>query len=341
MLSSSEVQIFNRDAASVSEPSISVIIPNYLKPELVRRCLKSLSVAVERSETPAEVIVVDDGSGDGAVPALAEEYPWVVFVACPVNQGYPGAINAGCAVAQGDWLFTLNNDTTVQPDILNKLLEAAAGRTDVGHMAAQQRFSHDTTVLCSAGLVLDRLGVNAERLIGQPVSASETEPTEVFGACGGAAVYRREMIRALGGLDETYVFGLEDADLAWRAQMRGWRCLYVPDAIVYHDYGGTVPHGSEYRFLQAGRNRVRLVVKNADRRMLMRYGALMVLYDLAYIAYTLLVHRSLAPVRGRWEVLRQWREVRQAGTVGRQPLDLAPIQGVRAALRRRSAWLHK
>jgi GT2 family glycosyltransferase len=225
--------------------------------------------------------------------------------------------------------------------VLNELLRVARTRADVGHLAAQQRFSHDPTRLCSAGLVLDRLCVNAERLIGQPVTASEREPAEVFGACGGAAVYRREMVEQLGGLDESFVFGLEDADLAWRAQMRGWRCLYVPHAIVFHDYGGTVPHGSNYRFLQAGRNRVRLVAKNTDRRILLRYGVLMVLYDLAYVGYALVVHRTFAPIVGRLEVLRQWRAVRRLGSTGRQPIELAPVQGIRAALRRRSAWLSK
>src|SRR5207237_3331957 len=135
---------------------------------------------------------------------------------------------------RGEWIFTLNNDTTVDSGVLNALLRAARERADVGHLAAQQRFSHDPTRLCSAGLVLDRLGINAERLIGEPVTASEREPTEVFGACGGAAMYRGEMLEQLGGLDESFVFGLEDADLAWRAQMRGWRCLYVPDAVVFH-----------------------------------------------------------------------------------------------------------
>jgi GT2 family glycosyltransferase len=334
-------EVINRDAAQVESPAMTVIIPNYRKPDLVRRGLTSLRAAVDAFEDEVEIVTVDDGSGDGAALTLAAEYPWAVFVVLPQNHGYPGAINAGIQASRGEWIFTLNNDTTVDPDVLNALLRAALGRPDIGHLAAQQRFSHDPARLCSAGLVLDRLGVNAERLIGQPIMASETEPTEVFGACGGAAMYRREMVEQLGGFDESFVFGLEDADLAWRAQMRDWRCLYVPNAVVFHDYGGTVPHGTHYRFLQAGRNRVRLVIKNADRRTLLRYGPLMVLYDLAYVAYALVVHRTFAPIRGRLEVLRQWQTVRRTGAAGRQPIDLAPILGIRAALRRRSAWLLK
>ena len=334
--------ILNQETAcSPRAPALTVIIPNYRKPELVQTCLTSLRSALDACEDEVEVVVVDDGSNDGALSGLAVEFPWAAFVGLARNHGYPGAVNAGFRIARGEWIFTLNNDTTVHPQLLANLLRAARSRMDVGHLAAQQRFMHDPTRLCSSGLVLDRIGVNAERLIGEPVTASETEPTEVFGASGGAALYRNQLVRELGGLDETFVFGLEDADFAWRAQMRGWRCLYVPDAVVLHDYGGTVPFGSRRRFLQAGRNRVRLVVKNADRRMLIRYGPLMVLYDLAYVAYTLVAHRTLAPIVGRLEVLRQWRSVRRAGATGRRPVRLAPIQGLRAALRRRAAWLHR
>ena len=335
-------EVLNDEGArSTATPEISVIIPNYRKPDFVRGCLDSLAPALDDFEHGAEVIVVDDGSADGAVADLAREYPWVRFVALARNGGYAGAVNAGIAASRGNWLLTLNNDTTVDRHILTNLYRATQERKDVGHLAAQQRFSHDPSRLASAGLVLDRVGVNAERLFGQPVEASEREPTEVFGACGAAAVYRREMFEQLGGLDESFVFGLEDADIAWRAQMHGWRCLYVPDAVVFHDYGGTVPHGSHYRFLQAGRNRVRLVVKNADWKVLLRYGPQMVLYDLGYMAYAVVMHRTLAPVLGRLETLRRFREVRRSGAAGRAPITLAPVQGIRAALRRRSAWLHK
>jgi GT2 family glycosyltransferase len=333
-------ELLNPRPSAAPKLAISVIIPTYRRPDLVGRCLASVAAAVRRFSAQLEVLVVDDGSGDSATHTLATTYSWASFLILPSNRGYPGAVNAGAAVTQGEWILTLNNDTEIDRDVLSALWRAARDNPGVGHLAAQQRFSHDPIRLCSAGLVLDRLGVNAERLIGEPLVASETTTTDVFGASGGAAMYRRTMFKQLGGLDESFVFGLEDADFAWRAQMRGWRCLYVPDAVVFHDYGGTVRHGSEYRFLQAGRNRVRLVLKNADSRMLRRYGIAMLAYDLAYISYALLKHRTLAPLKGRLEVLREWRAIRAAGANGRQAIELAPILGLRAALRRRAAWLH-
>ena len=77
-------------------------------------------------------------------------------------------------------------------------------------------------------LLQDRLGIGFDRLLGEPVSASEDRPVEVFGASGGAALHRRRMLDEVGGMDESFFFALDDVDLAWRAHMHGWRCMYAP-----------------------------------------------------------------------------------------------------------------
>lgn len=322
----------------MSPPLVSVIVPNYRRPDLTLRCLGSLGRAVAAVPRGAEVVVVDDGSGDDSAERIQRAHPGMEVVRLERNQGYPAAVNAGLRRASGEWVFTLNNDATIDEFALVRLLEAVADRPDVGSAAAQQRFADDRSRIYSAGLVLDRLGINADRLMGMPMSASETSVTEVFGASGAAALYRRTMLDELGGFDESFRFGLEDADLAWRARMKGWRCFYVPSSIVYHDLGGTVPHGSSLRYLQAGRNRVRLIAKNADSRLLRRYWVRMLAYDTAYVGYAAVTDRTLAPLRGRLETLWQWREIRRSAEAGRVPVDLAPPQGLRAALRRRSAW---
>ncbi len=332
------------DATLPAAPGLTVIIPNYRHPERTVECLHSVARARLECGSRVEVVVVDDGSGDHSAEYLRAHAASLfdTLVALEENQGYPGAINAGAAAARGRWLFTLNNDTTVEPHIFEVLLDATeTASPDIGHMAAQQRFSHDPTKICSAGLVLDALCVNSERQIGHPVSASETEPTEIFGACGGAAIYRRTMFDALGALDESFRFGLEDSDLAWRAQMAGWRCLYVPGAVVFHDYGGTIAFGSDRRFAQAGRNRVRLVAKNAPLSHLLRWAPRMVLYDAAYIAYVAVRRRSLVPLWSRLEVLRQWRSIRRASGGQRVSIHLDPPLGLKAALARKRAWMRE
>jgi GT2 family glycosyltransferase len=149
---------------------------------------------------------------------------------------------------------------------------------------------------------------------------------------------RRTMLDQIGGFDESFFFALDDADLAWRAQMLGWRCLYVPAAVVHHHHGATVGHGSSLKYFHVGLNRVRMLAKNADAAQLRRYGAAIVAYDVAYIVFAGLTDHTLAPLRGRVKGLREWPAYRRAGAA-RRPVPLAPALGLRAALARRAAWL--
>jgi GT2 family glycosyltransferase len=322
----------------MSAPELSVIVPNYRRPDLLMRCLDSLRDSCRSMQGQVEVIVVDDGSRDESCQLVRESYPGVILVALKHNGGYPAAVNAGIRSSTGEWVLTLNNDTTIERGALESLLDVARSSSDVGSVAAQQRFMSHPQVIYSAGVAVDRRGQAADRLIGHPLADSEHDPIEVFAACGAAALYRRAMLDELGGFDEHFLFGLEDVDVAWRGHMRGWRCLYAPRAVVYHDLGATVPHGSELRFIQAGRNRLLLIAKNMTTRQLLRYGPEIVLFDLLYVAYGLVRLRTLSPLRGRWDGLRLWRSMRRSGAPGRRSVDLARATGFREILRRRRAW---
>jgi GT2 family glycosyltransferase len=321
-------------------PALSVVIPNYRRPDLLRRCLHSVLAAQSASAHAVELIVVDDGSRDASCALVREQFPAVRLIALEVNRGYPGAVNAGIAASRGEWVLTLNNDTTVDPALFDRLLETVGPRPDVGLAAAQQRFSAAPGIIYSAGTVLDTRGQASDRLMGAPIAAGESEPVEVFGACGAAALYRRSLLTELGGFDQRFAFGLEDVDVAWRAQMGGWRCLYVPDAIVYHDLGGTIRHGSDLRLFQAGRNRWLLIAKNLDTRQLLRTLPQILAFDLAYIVYAGVRLRTLTPIRSRLAGLRLWREARAAGAPGRRAVTLTPALPLRAALARRRMWRH-
>jgi GT2 family glycosyltransferase len=113
----------------------------------------------------------------------------------------------------------------------------------------------------------------------------------------------------------------------------------VPQAVVWHDHSATTRHGSSFKYFHVGRSRVRLLAKNADRRHLLRYGAQILAYDLAYVSFVAVADRSLAPLRGRLAGLREWRTVRTQTAAARRPVPLDRRQGLAAALRRRRAWL--
>jgi GT2 family glycosyltransferase len=319
--------------------TVSAIVVNYRRPDILGACLSSLREALARTGVETELVVVDNASGDESLDVVARVAPEAIVLEMPSNLGFPTAVSEGIRRSTGEWALLINNDVIVEPDAVRHLLDAVRTAPDIGSAAAQMRFAGGRAgVINSAGIGVDRLGIAYDRLLGQPVEASETEPVEVFGACCGAALLRRTMLDQIGGFDESFFFALDDADLAWRAQMLGWRCLYVPAAVVHHHHGATVGHGSSLKYFHVGLNRVRMLAKNADTAQLRRYGAAIVAYDLAYIVFAGLTDHTLAPLRGRVQGLREWPAYRRAGAA-RRPVELAPTRGLRAALARRAAWL--
>ena len=317
---------------------VSAIVVNYRRADMTVACLAALREALDRLDGATEVVVVDNGSCDGSVDAIRAAEPEATVVALPEYLGFPSGASEGIRNSRGDWIALINNDVIVEPGALAEMLAVGESAPDIGSVAAQMRFAGAPDVINAAGIGVDRLGIAHDRLLGQPLSAGEERPVEVFGACGGAALHRRRMLDEVGGMDESYFFALDDVDLSWRARMAGWRCLYAPAAVVYHHHGATTAHGSDVKYFHVGLNRVRTLAKNADGRALRRYGLLALGYDLAYVGYAAVVDRTLAPLRGRLRGLREWRSYRRAGQRLRRPVELEPVLGLGAALRRRSSW---
>jgi GT2 family glycosyltransferase len=327
----------------LSALAVSAVVVNHRRPELTIECLASLEAALGRLGEPAELIAVDNGSGDGSAARIGERFPDARVVALDENRGFAGAVNAALEGAGGEWVLLLNNDTTIDAGAVARLLEAGRSAGDVGSVAAQMRFAASPRIVNSAGIGVDRLGIAYDRGLGDRADAEAVAPAsgdavEVFGASGGAALLRRSMLDELGGLDESFFFALEDVDLAWRARMAGWRALYAPGAVVWHHHGTTGRHTSAFKHLHVGRNRVRMLAKNAAGAHLRRYGLAIALYDLAYVLYAVIADRTLAPLAGRLRGLREWRAYRRVGEEGRRPVELEPVRGFRAALGRRRAW---
>jgi GT2 family glycosyltransferase len=316
---------------------VDAIVVNRDRSELLLAALRSVHAAFAEAGARGVVIVVDNGSTDGSAEFVTREMPLVRWIQFDGNKGFPTAVNAGLERVTGDWILLLNNDATIDAGAIRRIMDSPIP-DDVGMIAMQMRFSAHPDVVNSAGIGVDVLGVAYDRHLGAPVDGPASEPAEVFGACGGAALYRRAMLDEIGGFDGDYFVYLEDADVAWRSRMAGWRALYVPEAIVWHDHSATARHGSSFKYFHVGRSRVRLLAKNADSRHLLLYGLQMLVFDLGYVAFVAVADRSLAPMKGRFAGLREWRAVRAAGSAARRPVELDRRQGVMAALRRRRAW---
>lgn len=316
---------------------ISAIVVNYEREDLLAACLDSLEIALAHAPAAHEIIVVDNGSRDGSVAQVRSRGTRVHLIQLEHNAGFAGGMVAGLAAARGEWVLTLNNDATIDPHAATALLDAGLSDPSVGAVAAQMRFAHAPGILNSAGIGVDKLGVAYDLHVGEPVEQAPSERVEVFGASAGGALYRRAMLDAIGGFEPSFFAFLEDVDVAWRARAAGWSALHEPAAIIWHHHSATAGHGSPFKHRLVGRNRVRLLARNADAALLRRWGWAMLLYDVAYVVLVAARERSLVPLQGRVQGLRYWRRDRPPGSA-RVAVTLDRPRGLRAALSRHAAW---
>jgi GT2 family glycosyltransferase len=313
---------------------VSAIVVSYGAPDRLGRLLHSFQSLELPHGVALEVIVVENRRDDGCC-ALAAGCPAVTMVVEPAfNGGFAGGANAGLRFASGDWILLLNDDTILDAHVLRHLCPQDGWPGSVGIVAPTLVFASAPWVINSAGLEVDALGVARDRLLGCSLREAGSAATEVFGASGGAALYRAEMVDDVGGFDEAFFAYLEDVDLAWRARAAGWRCLSVPSAIVLHDHSASFGHDSFLKLYLVGRNRVWLIAKNASRRHLARWLIPIVLHDCVYSTYLSVAARTTAPWRGRWAGLRALPARPRDVAAARAP-GLARPFGMRDALRRR------
>jgi GT2 family glycosyltransferase len=288
----------------VSLPAVSVIVPNWNGRHLLADCLSAMGAQTWQDY---EIIVVDNGSTDGSAPWLQEHYPSVRVIANLENLGFPAAVNQGIRASDAPYVATLNNDVQVEPGWLAALVKAIESDARVGMCASKMLFAHSPDMINSAGVCLDRACMAWDRLGGEPDTNRETNPVEVFGACAGAALYRRVMLEQIADFDEDFFAYLEDVDIAWRARLVGWRCLYVPAARVLHRHSATSVEGSPFKNFYAGRSKVWLVIKNYPFPAGLPYLPLVVFYDLGTLSYRQILKGDWSALRGRWDGLWHWR----------------------------------
>ena len=250
----------------MSDPLISVIIPNWNGLEHLPVCMESL----QRQTYPrVEIIVADNASTDGSQTWLAEQHPTTKIIQLPENRGFTGACNAGLAAAAGDILVLLNNDTEVDPGWLAAIVDAFDRRPEAGSVASKMLLFDRRDQFHTAGDFYRLDGTPGNRGVWQEDRGQYDREEAVFSACGGSAAYRRVMLDEIGLLDDRYFFSCEDLDLGWRAQLAGWHCIYSPAAVVYHKLQAT--GGGTTASYYNGRNFIYLIVKNYPWSLLRRH----------------------------------------------------------------------
>ena len=235
---------------------ISVIIPNWNGAHHLPVCLDSLR---RQDYRDFEILVVDNASSDNSVEVLAQ-YPEFRVLVQRRNLGFTGACNAGLKAAQGAIRVLLNNDTETHPQWLTTIATAFGDHPEVGIVASKMLLFDQREILHTAGDYVSPDGMAHNRGIWCPDAGQYNRRAYVFSACGGSAAYRTTMLDEIGLLDDDFFFSFEDIDLAWRAQLAGWRCLFVPEAIVYHKLKAS--GGGKTASFYDGRNRIYTLIKN-------------------------------------------------------------------------------
>ena len=249
---------------------VSVIIVTWNHRDFLPHCIESLS---NQTYPSIEVLVIDNASIDGSVEWLHDHAPFVRLIQLDQNTGFAHAFNLGVNETAGEFIISLNPDVTIAQDFIENLITAVGQDPQIGMVAPKLLRADDKQRLDSTGLFLNRQRRPYDRGQMQVDYGQFDQSTEVFGACGAAALYRRSMLEQTAidqeYFDEDFFAYYEDADLAWRARLYGWRCVFAAKAVAKHvrGWGDTLrkrpdlPHRSEGPRM-ALRNHYLMIMKN-------------------------------------------------------------------------------
>jgi GT2 family glycosyltransferase len=292
----------------------SIIIPNWNGERFLNTCLGSLR---RQSLDNFEILLVDNGSTDGSVSFVERSFPEVRVISLEENRGFSAAVNAGIRSANTEYVALLNNDTQAEPGWLEALWQAAERHPEASLFASRLVDFQDQRVLDGAGDALRRSGL-PYRLGHRELDRGQFDREAfVFGACAAAALYRRSLFEEIGLFDEDFFAYCEDGDVSFRAQLAGHRCLYAPEAVVYHVGSASTGGKRSPTATRLGtQNGVNLLVKNLPTSLAWRLLPSLLAGQLSRILVTSLspggLRAHLSGLIGAWRLLPRMLEKRKA-----------------------------
>jgi GT2 family glycosyltransferase len=243
--------------------AVSVIIVNWNRAEFLRESLTSLAAQLDTTGRPfpLEIIVVDNASTDHSVDMIMSDFPYVLLLKNQKNLGFCAANNQGIAVASHPHIALLNNDAVAHPNWIQQLQAGLQAAPDIGMTASKILDYTDPSRIDKTGHLIFPDGQNRGRGTGEADRGQYDQQEEVLWPDGCAAMYRKAMLDQIGAFDEDLFAYGDDAELGLRARIAGWRCLYMPEAVVRHRRGSTLGQGNPDRVRLIERNRILLAVK--------------------------------------------------------------------------------
>ena len=289
--------------------TVSAILVTWNSAPYLRRCLEGVNA---QTHPPLELIVVDNASTDGSVELVASLVPDAHIIRNDTNRGFSAAVNQALAIARGEFALFINPDAYLDPQYIARVLAAFDEAGEEYGSATGKLFRGDgteikpTKVIDSLGIRMTRSGRHFDIAQGEVDREPQAGWREVFGASGAAAVHRMVMLRdvadvgSAGGeiLDEDFFTYREDADLAWRARLRGWRALVAFDAVALHVRTVTPAKRGELSAavnMHGVKNRFLLRLKNEGAYLALRNAPFELARDLVAIGAVLTIERTSLP----------------------------------------------
>jgi GT2 family glycosyltransferase len=246
-----------------------VIIPNWNGMPFILDCLESL----EGQDHIHDVIVVDNGSSDNSIETIENKYKNSILIKLPKNTGFTGGVNAGISYAidkDYEYCALLNNDAVVDRNWLSGLVHSLKNNPDVG-IATCKLLSSDGKFFDSSGDFLTVRGISFPRDRNIKDIGQRDEVEFVFGASGGASLYRVEMLKQIGLFDEFFFAYFEDVDISFRAQLAGWKIIYYPESVAYHAISKTSSRHGNFGRYHSVKNIPILYLKNMPAKLYWKY----------------------------------------------------------------------
>ena len=255
----------------MKEQAVWVVIPNWNGKKFLGDCLRSLSNQTQIHKAA----VVDNGSTDGSAAYIKKYFPEVNLIELHKNYGFAGGVNAGVkyALKQGaKYVALFNNDAEADKNWLKNLVKRLGTNNQIGIVTCKfLQPDKGMPKIDSTGDQYSIWGLPFPRGRGQRDHGQFEKPENIFSASGGASLYRAELFKDIGLFDEAFFAYFEDVDLSFRAQLAGWQIVYEPQAVAYHQIGGTSSKLGQFTRYHTIKNFYYLYFKNMPGWLFWKY----------------------------------------------------------------------
>jgi len=274
-----------------SGPLISVIIPNWNGKHFLAECIDSLK---EQTFRDFETILVDNGSTDGSVEFAEKRYgDFIRIIQNKKNLGFTGGNNVGIKAAKGRYIVLLNNDTWAAPTWLEELVKTTYLDRPIGMWASKVYSYYKRNQIEAVGELIYWDGLSRSRGQYEQEQGQYEEMGEIFFPPGCGGMYRKVVFEEIGLFDEDFFAYGDDAEIGIRARLAGWKCVYVPKAVLYHKNSGSTGQYSPFKAFYVERNRFWITIKYFPFPLLI-LSPFFTFYRFAFQAYGALSHRGAA-----------------------------------------------